>query len=240
MSNHQSNFDFPVDSFELDGETTALYHFEGNSNDETTNYNDGVAYGNLQYNKYPQALPGGHCPKQNMINSGLYYGTAYVNNQLAPKGTIVRMYSPRHELVGCGVVGNNGIYPYTKVFGEPDMIEGMNHNEPITFWVNNLRATTDPVVVNWNDGVFGEANLYVERINDFLPTPTLIPSPTPSPVPTRRIMPPKITQGFRLTPTPLPKPSCLKNQTNPHYRRTLWRGCQRVDACGVSNCTPSR
>lgn len=206
IARYQGNFSYPWNPFILDSNTTGLYHFQGNSFDETLNYNDGSAFGNLQYNIYPQVLPGGHCPRLNIQNYVNYYGSAYINNQLAPAGTVLRMYSPRHELVGCGIVSDNGIIRYTRAFGEPEMIDGMNYNEPVTFWLNNSLAYTEPNVVYWDNFTYQKVNVYIDRSNNILPTPTPTLIPTPklilitSPVnkPGKRIIPTKIRKKINL------------------------------------------
>ncbi|MDH7475943.1 MAG: S8 family serine peptidase [Microgenomates group bacterium] len=82
----------------------------------------------------------------------IYYGYAYINNQLAPEGTKIWAVTPRGEIAGCQTVIENGMIQFMHVYGEdePNM-PGMRTNEPISIYVNDSYATTVPSTLFWQN-----------------------------------------------------------------------------------------
>ena len=82
-----------------------------------------------------------------------YFGDVTLDGQPAPAGTRIEMYSPRGDRVGCYILTNSGIYPYTRAYGEDTVsnIPGMRAGEAVTFRVNGVLATTNPATVTWQD-----------------------------------------------------------------------------------------
>lgn len=105
----------------------------------------------------------------------IYYGAVRINGADAPPGTLVEMYSPRGDRVGC-VTAVGGIYPYTRAYGEDTgatpPIPGMRAGEAVTFKVNGLIATTVPASVIWQD------DKATHRVDLSITLPTATPSRT--------------------------------------------------------------
>ena len=136
-----------------------------------------------------------------------YYGSVRINGTDAPAGTLIEMYSPREDRVGCYVTTVAGIYPYTRVYGEDNSatppIPGMRAGEAVTFKVNGVVATTNPATVLWqNDRVIHQVDLTASAAAG---TPTATPTgtstppsvPTATPTATRG---PASCEGLLITP----------------------------------------
>ena len=65
------------------------------------------------------------------------------------------MTNPRGDRIGCAVTTAEGIYGYTRAYGQDDSvvppIPGMRAGEAIRFSVNGVAARTDPPTVTWRD-----------------------------------------------------------------------------------------
>lgn len=69
----------------------------------------------------------------------------------ASLGATILAYSPRGEVVGCGQVGEGGLYPYLRVYGAEDGQPGMQPGEIVRFTVDNLPAVTSAEATWEND-----------------------------------------------------------------------------------------
>lgn len=170
---YTGNFIPPTQPFTSDSTTGLLLHLDGNTKDFSPLNQPAIPFGNLQFTFYPTWPDNGHCPALNYPSYMTFYGYIYLNNQTAPKNTLIRFFSPRNELVGCGVVNTDqGTFPFTRVFSNDqiDHFLGMNDGEPITIMVNDELATSNPSPIIFNS----TGNLHLTLFgHDFSPTPPI-------------------------------------------------------------------
>ena len=108
----------------------------------------------FSFNVLPGIAPGGDCSGMRTTPYfSQYYGQVTLDGLPGPVGTLIEMYSPRGERVGCCITTVAGIYPYTRVYGEDSGagIPGMRAGEAVTFRVNGFLAATNPITVTWQD-----------------------------------------------------------------------------------------
>ena len=90
----------------------------------------------------------------------LVYGQVKINGSAAPTGYRVEILTPRGELAGCGVVGEDGILPLTHVYGMMEGSVGFQDGEVLHFTVNGL-----PAVVNQDLSWIGDKESYMVELN---------------------------------------------------------------------------
>ncbi|OQA40554.1 MAG: hypothetical protein BWY52_02842 [Chloroflexi bacterium ADurb.Bin325] len=90
------------------------------------------------------------CPAAATSRFTHFYGQV-TPAEAAPPGATILAYSPRGEIVGCGQVGEGGLYPYLRVYGAEDGQPGMQPNEGVRFTVNNLPAVASADATWQND-----------------------------------------------------------------------------------------
>jgi hypothetical protein len=101
------------------------------------------------------------------------YGQITVNSGPAPVGTLVEVLTPRGEVAGCALVTREGQYGMMHVYGADDTaqpaIEGLWIEEPLTFRVNGVPASSLATVLWENDKMTHQTALYAVIHNTYLP-----------------------------------------------------------------------
>jgi PKD repeat protein len=115
-------------------------------------------------------------PIQNTPFFTIVYGSVTLNGSQSPIGSLVKAYSPRNDLVGCFAVTTAGSYGAMYIYGEDTSvvpsIPGMRNNEPVSFTINDLPATTSPVLLWANDKDLHAVNLVSQGVTaNFSATP---------------------------------------------------------------------
>jgi len=72
-------------------------------------------------------------------------------------------------VVGCGQVGQDGNYPFLRVYGADEGIPGMGAGEPVSFRVNGRLARLDKPALWQNDRDVHQLDLRIEPEWMFLP-----------------------------------------------------------------------
>ena len=127
------------------------------------------------------ARASGVCPTvQNTPSFTIVYGTAALNSQAAPLGTVVEARSPRGDTVGCFVVSTAGQYGTMYVYGEDTSVSptipGMRAGETIAFFINSVAASASPALTWSNDLNLHEVNL--SATGTFAPVANFSATPT--------------------------------------------------------------
>jgi hypothetical protein len=140
-----------------------------------------------------------------------YYGYVTIDGEPAQESALVKVYSPRDDLVGCQEVSSPGIYPFLRVYGEEDTTPGMWEGEIPTFKVNEIEAVVSFGDPTWhNDEDSHRIDLAASTPTD---TPTSTPTDTPTSTPTDT--PTAIsTPTFTPTPTPTRTPTVTATPTS--------------------------
>ena len=99
----------------------------------------------------------------------IFYGRAMLGDWPYPAGTPIQALSPRGEVVGCGQVGEDGFYPFLRVYGADEEIPGMQSGEPVTFRVNGRLVELEKPALWQNDRDVHRLDLRVEPEWQFLP-----------------------------------------------------------------------
>lgn len=114
------------------------------------------------------------CPAiANTPNFTFAYGDVLLNSATAPVGSIIQAKSPRGELVGCTMVTEAGKYGAIVIYGEDltvtPSIPGMKSGEVVTFYINNLVATSSPSLYYASDKDLHSVNLSASGISAPVP-----------------------------------------------------------------------
>jgi len=98
------------------------------------------------------------------------YGEVTVNNQPAPVGTIIQVYTQKHILAGVYVVETPGVFGYTHIFGDLtyDVI-GFTEGEELTFFINGLPAKANNSITWTDDKTPFFVTFASTQLNIFLP-----------------------------------------------------------------------
>ncbi len=76
-----------------------------------------------------------------------YYGYAMKGEEPFPPGASIRVLSPRGEVVGCGQVQQDGLFPYLRVYGQDGDLPGMVYGETPAFFIDGRPVLPEPAVV---------------------------------------------------------------------------------------------
>ncbi len=115
-------------------------------------------------------------PIQNTPSFTIVYGNVSLNQESAPVGSVIKTFNPRGELVGCFKTTSIGNYGMMFVYGEDNTINppipGMRAGETVTFTINDMPATSNPVLLWQNDRDIHNVNLESQGVTaDFSATP---------------------------------------------------------------------
>jgi len=82
----------------------------------------------------------------------IIYGQITINGDAAPSGAIVEVVTPRGEIAGCGVTIDDGLLPFTQVFGadEEGIIGGFFEGEELVLRINGIDDPEHPDFL-WQD-----------------------------------------------------------------------------------------
>ncbi len=99
--------------------------------------------------------PADACPSVQSTLRTIVWGNVTMDGAPAAAGTVVKMYSPRADVVGCWEVSTSGAYGMTYVYGEDASVSppipGMRSGETIAFRVNGVAAAAVPALTWAND-----------------------------------------------------------------------------------------
>ena len=76
-----------------------------------------------------------------------YYGQVRLGDRPYAAGATILAFSPRGEVVGCGQVGEDGLYPYLRVYGADGDLPGMLIGEAVQFTVDGCLAPISPLPI---------------------------------------------------------------------------------------------
>jgi hypothetical protein len=98
-----------------------------------------------------------------------YYGEAAAKNGPYQEGAVIRVFSPRGEVVGCGQVKEDGLFPYLRVYGADGDLPGMHYGETPSFQVDGQPVFPDQSLMWQPDFGVHEIELKASSINIYLP-----------------------------------------------------------------------
>jgi hypothetical protein len=99
----------------------------------------------------------------------IMYGEVRINKTLAPVGTRVEIRTPRGELAGCALIAEPGLLALTHVYGAENESAGFREGEPLSFYVNGLRATSDAPLAWSNNREINPIHLSGDERTTYLP-----------------------------------------------------------------------
>ena len=136
----------------------------------TLNYPGGACGGaNVQTSEVSENPDDSACTAIPTPYFTIFHGTAKLGNHPYPVGTSIEALSPRGEVVGCAQVGEDGTYPFLRVYGADDNIHGMQADEPVTFRVNSRLVSINKPPRWQNDRDIHRLDLRIEPEWRFLP-----------------------------------------------------------------------
>jgi hypothetical protein len=102
-----------------------------------------------------------------------YYGQARTRDGVYPPRAIIRVLSPRGEVVGCGRVKEGGLFPYLRVYGADGDLPGMKYGETPIFLIDGQPAFPDQSIV-WTPD-FSVHEVQIDAASSSLYLPLLTP-----------------------------------------------------------------
>lgn len=109
------------------------------------------------------------CPAIPTSQFTSFYGRIASAAVPLPAGAGILAYSPRGEVVGCGVVQEDGLYGYLRVYGADGDLPGMLPEETVTFTIGGLPAGAAGPARWQNDFEAHEQDLSLSPYAQFLP-----------------------------------------------------------------------